>query len=186
MSSIGRCRSRCDRWGKPAENTERCAVIGSAFCHSWGHYITTKSEGRARQFKPLGCCHRVTLEVHIQEGSRSLATDKMKSNHVICTVALIGLIMSASVTAVLSGRKRGPKRSVVSVHLFNKKLNTSKTQNNKVTTETVLSGADTQRLKTTTHKTPTQNSSIWCRHTKTEYNHPQTPTQKRIDKDRTH
>ena len=29
----------------------------------------------------------VTLEVHIHEGSRSLATDKMMSNHVKCTVA---------------------------------------------------------------------------------------------------
>ena len=38
------------------------------------------------------------------------------------------------------------------VSLFNK-LNTSKIQNNKVTIETVLSGADTQRLKITTHKT---------------------------------
>ena len=58
----------------------RCAVIGSVFCHSWGHYVTAKSKGRARNFKP------------IQEGSRSLATDKMTSNHVIFTVALIGLI----------------------------------------------------------------------------------------------
>ena len=59
-------------------------------------YITAKSKGKARIFKPLGCCHRVTLEVPIQEGSRSLATDKITSNHIICTVALIGLIMSTS------------------------------------------------------------------------------------------
>ena len=35
------------------------------------------------KFKPLGCCHRVTLEVPIQEDSMSLATDKMMSNHII-------------------------------------------------------------------------------------------------------
>ena len=43
----------------------------------------------------LGCCHRFTLEVPVQEGPRSLATDKM-SNHVIAILALIGLIMSTS------------------------------------------------------------------------------------------
>jgi hypothetical protein len=67
---------------QPVEHTERrwlvmfssCAVIGSVFCHSWGHYVTAKSTGKARQFNPLGCCHRVVLEVPIQEGSRSLAT----------------------------------------------------------------------------------------------------------------
>ena len=37
-------------WGKPAENTERCTMIGSVYCHSWGHYITAKSRGRARKF----------------------------------------------------------------------------------------------------------------------------------------
>ena len=80
-------------WGKPAENTERCTVIGSVFCHSWGLNVNTKSKGRGRKFKPLGCCHRVTLEVPIQEGSRSLATDKIMSNHIISTVALIGLLV---------------------------------------------------------------------------------------------
>jgi hypothetical protein len=68
-------------------------MIGSVFCHFWGHYVTSKSKGRARKFKPLGCCHRVTVEVPIQEGSRSLATDTIMSNHVISTIALIGLIM---------------------------------------------------------------------------------------------
>ena len=68
-------------------------MIGSVFCHSWEHSITAKSKGRARKFKPLGCCHRVILEVPIHEGSKSLATDKMTSNHVICTAALIGLII---------------------------------------------------------------------------------------------
>jgi hypothetical protein len=37
-------------WGKPAENTERCAVVGSVFCHSWGHYGTANSKGRLRKF----------------------------------------------------------------------------------------------------------------------------------------
>ena len=55
-------------WGKRAENTEHCTVIGSAFCHSWGHNITTKSQGRDRKCKPLLYCHRVTLEVPIQRG----------------------------------------------------------------------------------------------------------------------
>ena len=31
--------------GKPAKNTERFAVIGSVFCHSWGHYVNAKSKG---------------------------------------------------------------------------------------------------------------------------------------------
>ena len=73
-----------------------CAVIGSVFCHSWGHYLTAKSTGRARTFKILSCCHRFTLELTIQEGSWSLATAKMTSNHFISTVALIGLIMLTS------------------------------------------------------------------------------------------
>ena len=51
---------------------------------------------RAGRAEPLGFCHRVTLEMPIQEGSRSLATYKMMSNQVICTVALIELIMSTS------------------------------------------------------------------------------------------
>jgi hypothetical protein len=90
--------------GQPAENTERrglvmfsnYAVIGSVFCHSWGHYVTAKCTGRAKKFKPFGCCNRVALEVPIQEGSRSLDRNKMTSNHIISTVALIGLIMSTS------------------------------------------------------------------------------------------
>ena len=89
--------------GQPVENTVQrlvmfssCAIIGSVFCHSWGHHVATKSTGRVRKFKTLGCCHRVTLERPIQEGSRSLATDKTTSNHIISTVALIGLIVSTS------------------------------------------------------------------------------------------
>jgi hypothetical protein len=43
--------------GQPAENTKHrglvmfssCSVIGSVFCHSWGHYVTAKSKGRARK-----------------------------------------------------------------------------------------------------------------------------------------
>jgi hypothetical protein len=37
---------QCFLWwrGKSAENTERCAVIGSVFCHSRGHYIANKSK----------------------------------------------------------------------------------------------------------------------------------------------
>ena len=54
-------------------------------------------------------------------------------------------LVGGSVTVVFGGRRIRPKRSVVSVHLFNKELNTLK--NNKVKTETVLSGADTQRMK---------------------------------------
>jgi hypothetical protein len=50
------------------------AVIGSVSSHSWGHYVTAKSTGRAQKCKPLGCCYKMTLEVPIQEGSRSLAT----------------------------------------------------------------------------------------------------------------
>ena len=46
------------------------AVIGSVFCHSWGHYVTAESTGRAIKFKPLGCCHRFTLEVPIQHDFR--------------------------------------------------------------------------------------------------------------------
>ena len=65
-------------WGKPGRNTEHCAVIGSVFCHSWRHYITAKSKGSDQKFKPGGCCHIDTLEVPIQEGSRSLATDTIK------------------------------------------------------------------------------------------------------------
>lgn len=53
------------------------AVIGSVLCHSWGYYVTAKTMGRVKKFKPLGCCHKVTKEVPIQEGSWSLATDKM-------------------------------------------------------------------------------------------------------------
>ena len=44
--SFGLAHCLLRRWGKPAENTERCAVIGSVFCHSWGQYVTTKSKGR--------------------------------------------------------------------------------------------------------------------------------------------
>jgi hypothetical protein len=82
--------------GQPAQNIEHCAMIDSVFCHSWVHYVTAKSKGKTRKFKPLGCCHRVTLEVPIQVGSQSLATDNMTSNHVKSTVALIGQIMSTS------------------------------------------------------------------------------------------
>ena len=45
-------------------------------------------------FMSLKLSHRFTLEVPIQEGSRSLATDEITSNHAISTVALIVLIMS--------------------------------------------------------------------------------------------
>ena len=37
-------------WGKPAENKEHSAVIGSVFCHSWGHNVTSKSKGTPRKF----------------------------------------------------------------------------------------------------------------------------------------
>ena len=72
-----------------------CAMISSVFGHSWAQYFTAKSKGRPREFKPLGSCHRVILEVPIQEVSRSLATDKMTSNNVISTVALIGLMSTS-------------------------------------------------------------------------------------------
>uniref|UniRef100_A0A4W5JLL7 ubiquitinyl hydrolase 1 n=1 Tax=Hucho hucho TaxID=62062 RepID=A0A4W5JLL7_9TELE len=59
---------------KDVSDISTSSVKSSAalFCHSWGHYVTAESMRRARKFKPLGCCHRVTLEVPIQEGSRSL------------------------------------------------------------------------------------------------------------------
>ena len=44
----------------------------------------------------MGAAIEFTLDVPIQEGSRSLATDKMTANHVISTVDLIGLIISIS------------------------------------------------------------------------------------------
>ena len=46
-------------------------------------------QGELGSSNPLGCCHRFTVEeVPVQEDSRSLATDRMTSNHVIYTVAL--------------------------------------------------------------------------------------------------
>jgi hypothetical protein len=79
-------------------------VVGQAsrkyivLCHDWLSVLSLMGTLLHHQvkFKPLGCCHRVTLEVPIEEGSRSLATDKMTSNHVISTVVGIGLIMSTS------------------------------------------------------------------------------------------
>ena len=54
------------------------------------------SNGRHPKFQPFGSYRRVILQVPFQEGSRSLATDKITSNHVISTVAFTGLIMSTS------------------------------------------------------------------------------------------
>ena len=66
-----------------------CTVIGSVFCH----YVTATSMGKLENSSPFGAA-MVTLEVPIQEGSSSLATYRITSNHVISTEALIGLIMS--------------------------------------------------------------------------------------------
>jgi hypothetical protein len=66
-------------------------MIGSVLCHLWGHYIIGKFKSLVRvdilSFNPLGPA-RVILQVPFQEGSRSLATDKITSNHIICSVAL--------------------------------------------------------------------------------------------------
>jgi hypothetical protein len=79
-------------WGKPVKNTERCAVIASEFCPSWGLQIksnlilfdiTAKCKRDIENSSPSAAA----IEVPIQDGSRSLTTDKMKSNHVICTLA---------------------------------------------------------------------------------------------------
>ena len=71
---------------------KRHSHIGCVQC-SVTHGDTTSpafSKGRHQECEPFGCCHRIALEAPFQEGSMSLATDKITSNHVISTVALIG------------------------------------------------------------------------------------------------
>ena len=77
-------------------------MIGSALHRDWLSVLSLMGTLRHlhlvrvdnQECEPFGPYHRLRLEVPIQEGSRSLATDTFMSNHVISTVALIGLSKS--------------------------------------------------------------------------------------------